>query len=156
MHCDIELDLWPSLRKLHWVWCIYLLYSLRYELQIWCVNASSDDGVLHTIFTVTLTSDIVLRSIVSGTYLLYSLREEFHLVCICILVRRSVTHHFWITLTLTSNLVCRIIVSRTYLLYYLRWESQVWCVDASWDGRVLCTIYGSLWPKIWPLTSFLK
>ena len=27
-HCDLELDLWPSFYKLHWVWCIFL-YSLR-------------------------------------------------------------------------------------------------------------------------------
>ena len=28
----------------------YLLYSLRKEFQIWCVNASWDDGVSYTIF----------------------------------------------------------------------------------------------------------
>ena len=28
----------------------YLLNSLRKEFQIWCVNASSDGGVSHTIF----------------------------------------------------------------------------------------------------------
>ena len=28
----------------------YLLHSLRYEFQIWCVNASWEDGVSHTIF----------------------------------------------------------------------------------------------------------
>ena len=28
----------------------YLLYSLRIEFQIWCVNASWDEGVSHTIF----------------------------------------------------------------------------------------------------------
>ena len=38
----------------------------------------------------------------------------------------------------------RIFVSRTYLLYYLRWEFQIWCVDASWNGRVSSTIYRSL------------
>ena len=42
------------------------------------------------------------------------------------------------------DLVCRIIISRTYLLYYLRWESQIYCVDASWDGGVSCTINGLL------------
>ena len=39
-------------------------------------------------------------------------------------------------MTLTSDLVFRIIMSGAYLLYYLRWGSQIWCVDASWDGRV--------------------
>ena len=54
----------------------YLRYSLRYKLQIWFVNASWDDEVSHTFFlvTVTLTSDLVLKIIVSGAYLLYSLR----------------------------------------------------------------------------------
>ena len=54
--------------------------------------------------------------------------------------------HFWVTvtLTLTSDLVFRIIVSGAYILYYLRYESQIWCVDASWDDEVSCTIIGSL------------
>ena len=30
----------------------YLLYSLRYEFQIWCVNASWEDGVSHDIFGI--------------------------------------------------------------------------------------------------------
>ena len=41
----------------------YLLYSLRKEFQIWCV----DDGVWLTIFvslTLNLTSDLVFRIIV--------------------------------------------------------------------------------------------
>ena len=32
--------------------------------------------------TVTLTSDLVLRIIVSGAYLLYSLSEEFQIWCV--------------------------------------------------------------------------
>ena len=49
----------------------YLLHSLRYEFQIWCVDASWYGGVSYTIFrvTVTLTSDLVFRIIVSGAYL---------------------------------------------------------------------------------------
>ena len=65
-----------------------------------------------------------------------------NLVCGCIFGWGSVTYHFRVTLTF--DLVCRIIVSRTYLLYYLKWESQVWVVDASRDGGVLCSVYGSL------------
>ena len=58
----------------------------------------------------------------------------------------SVTYHFQVTvtLTLTSDLVFRIIVSEAYLLYHLMYESQIWCVDASWDGKVSRTINGSL------------
>ena len=40
------------------------------------------------------------------------------------------------------DLVLIIIVSGAYLLYYLRRESQIWCVNASWDGSVSCTIFG--------------
>ena len=67
-----------------------------------------------------------------------------NLVCICILGLGSVTYHFRVTVTLTSDLVLIIIVSGAYLLYYLRKESQIWLVNASWDGGVSCTIYGSL------------
>ena len=45
-------------------------------------------------------------------------------------------------MTLTSDLVLRIIVSRAYLLYSLSEEFQKWCVDASWDSGVSCTIFG--------------
>ena len=55
----------------------YLLYSLRQEFIICCVNASWDDGVSRTILgslTLTLTSDLVFRIIVSGADSLYYLR----------------------------------------------------------------------------------
>ena len=42
------------------------------------------------------------------------------------------------------DLVLEIIVSGAYLLYYLRQESKFLFVNASWDGGVSCTIYGSL------------
>ena len=35
-------------------------------------------------------------------------------------------------------------VSGAYLLYSLRQESQILCVDASWDGGVSRTTFGSL------------
>ena len=44
-------------------------------------------------------------------------------------------------MTLTSDLVLRIIVSGAYLLYSLIEEFQIWCVDASWDSGVSCTIF---------------
>ena len=59
----------------------YPLYYLRWESQIWCVDASWDGGVscmadvtYYPWATVTLTSDLVSRiCIESGSYLLYSL-----------------------------------------------------------------------------------
>ena len=53
---------------------------------------------------------------------------------------------FLVTVTLTSDLVLRIIVSGAYLLYSLSEEFQIWCVDASWNSGVSCTIFGSLLP----------
>ena len=44
-------------------------------------------------------------------------------------------------MTLNSDLVLRIIVSRAYLLYSLSEEFQIWCVDASWNSGVSCTIF---------------
>ena len=73
-----------------------------------------------------------------------------NLVCICIFGWWSLTYYFLATVTLTSDLVLIIILSGAYLLYYLRRESKIWCMNASWDGWVSCTIYRSLWP--WPLT----
>ena len=56
----------------------YLLYYLRSESQLWCVDASWDDSVpYHNCVTVTLnlTSGLVSRNCIeSGAYLLYSLR----------------------------------------------------------------------------------
>ena len=62
------------------------------------------------------------------------------MVCECILGWGSVTYLFRVTVTLTSGLVFLIVVSGAYLLYYFREESKIWCVDASWDGGVSCTI----------------
>ena len=74
----------------------------------------------HFRVTVTLTSDLVFRIIVSGAYLLYSLSGIPNLMCIYILGWPSVTYHFLVTVILTSDLDLIIIVSRAYLLYYLR------------------------------------
>ena len=43
-------------------------------------------------------------------------------------------------MTLTFDLVFTIIVSGAHLIHYLRKEFQIWCVDASWNGGVPCTI----------------
>ena len=55
---------------------------------------------------MTLTSDLVLRIIVSRACLLYSLSEEFQIWCVdASLDGESVMYHFWVTVTLTSDLV---------------------------------------------------
>ena len=93
---------------------------------------------------MTLTSDLVLRIIVYGAYLIFFEVGIPNLVCECIMGWRSVTYHFQVTVTLTSDLVFRIIMVGAYLLHYLRYESQTRCVDASWDDEVSRTIKGSL------------
>ena len=84
--------------------------------------------------TVTLTSDLVLRILVFGVYLIFFEVGIPNLVCICNLGWWSLTCYFRATVTLTSDLVLIIIVSGAYLLYYLRREFQIWCVSESWDG----------------------
>ena len=76
--------------------------------------------IYHFRVTVTLTSDLVLRIIVHGAYLIFFEVVIPNLVCECIIKWWSVTYHFQITVTLTSDLVLRIIMSGAYLLYYLR------------------------------------
>ena len=94
---------------------------------------------------VTLTSDLDLRFFcVRSISLIFFEVGIPNFVCICILGWWSLTYYFLATVTLTSDLVLIIIVSGAYLLYYLRRESQIWCVNASWDGLVSCTIYWSL------------
>ena len=65
----------------------YLLYYLRKEFQIWCVNASWDDGVSHTIFgSLTLTSDLVFKNYcVRSISLIFFELGIPNLVCGCIL-----------------------------------------------------------------------
>ena len=94
--------------------------------------------------TVTLTSDLVLRTIVSGVYLILFEIGIANLVCGCILGWWSVAYHLRVTVTLTSELIFRIIMSGIYLLYYLWWESQIWCVDASLGCGLSSNMFGSL------------
>ena len=70
---------------------------------------------------MTLTSDLVLRMIVSGAYspIFFELGIP-NLVCGYILRRWTVAYHFRVTVTLTCDLVFRIIVSGGYLIYSLR------------------------------------
>ena len=90
----------------------------------------------HLRVTVSLTSDLVFRLILSRAYLVYLKVGIPNLVGGCNFRWRSVTYHFWVTLTLSSDPVCRII------LYYSRLESQIWCLDASWDGGVCVPFMG--------------
>ena len=69
--------------------------------------------------TVTLTSDLVLRIIVFGTYLSYSLRSEFQILCVYVSWDGEVSLNiFWVTVTLTPDLVLIIIVSGAYLILF--------------------------------------
>ena len=92
---------------------------------------------------MTLTSDLVLIIIVRSISLLLFEIGIPNLVCECILGWLSVLYHLQVTVTLTTDLVLIIIMSGAYLFYYLRYESHIWCVNASWDGGVSCTIYRS-------------
>ena len=79
--------------------------------------------MFHFRVTVTLTSDLVFRKIVSIASLILFELGVSNLVCGCILGCRSVAYHNWVTLTLnlTSDLVSRnCIESGAYLLYSLR------------------------------------
>ena len=72
---------------------------------------------------MTLTSDLVLRIIVSGAYLILFEVGISNMVCGCILECRSVAYNNWVTVTLnlTSDPVSRnCIESGAYLLYSLR------------------------------------
>ena len=61
----------------------YLLYSLRQEVQIWCVDASMDGSVTYHFWgTVNLTSDLVFRIFLSRAYRLYYLYEESQIQCV--------------------------------------------------------------------------
>ena len=61
----------------------YLLYSSK-EFQIWCVNAYWM-AECHVPFSGHCDLDLALRIIVSGEYLLYYLRQESQIWCVCIL-----------------------------------------------------------------------
>ena len=50
---------------------------------------------------------------------------------------------FFVTVTLTSDLISRICIeSGAYHPYTVKYESQIWCMDASYDGYMSCTILG--------------
>ena len=120
-HCDV--DLWPSFNN----YCVRSISLILFEIENWvrgCIMGWR--SVVYLLWvTVTLTSVLFFRIIVSKAYLILLQVGIPNLVCRCNFGWWSVTYHFRITLTLTSDLVCRIIVSRPYLLHHLRWESQI-------------------------------
>ena len=84
----------------------YLLSYLRWGSQIWCVDASWEDEVSHTIIkslTLNLTSDLVSRNWYISP--IFFERGIPSLVCKCNFGCLSVTNHFLVTVTLTSDLV---------------------------------------------------
>ena len=116
-HCDLDR---PSFKN----YCVQSISLIFFEVEIpnlVCGFIFIWRSVMyHFWVTVTLTSDLVSRIIVSE----HISRFFFELgipnwVCLCILGWSSVTFHFRVTVTLTSDLVLIIIVSRAYLLYYL-------------------------------------
>ena len=75
----------------------------------------------HFRVTMTLTSDLVFRIIVSGAYLILFEVGISNFVCGCILAWQSVAYNNLVTVTLnlTSDLVSRNwIESGAYLLYF--------------------------------------
>ena len=62
-------------------------------------------------------------------------------MCECILELWIVPFHFPVTVTLTSDLVSRICIeSLCQASIFFEVGIPIRCVDASWDGRVWCTI----------------
>ena len=74
---------------------------------------------------MTLTSDLVFRIIMLGTF--FSILFELgipSLVCGCILGWQSVMYQFC-----NLDLVSGIIVPGAHLIYYVKEESQICCMD---------------------------
>ena len=86
--------------------------------------------------TVTLTSDLVLRIIVFGVYLIFFQLGIPNLVCICILGCRSVTYYFGVTVTLTSDLVLKNNCGRSIslILFEIRIPNLVCGSNFGWQS----------------------
>ena len=80
-YCDLHL--WPSLKNWHWAWCISPIF---FEVGITHLVCESIFGWWYVMYqlwvTVTLTSELVFRIIMSGAYLLYYLRYESQIWCL--------------------------------------------------------------------------
>ena len=91
-HCDFYL--WPSFWNSHWVWYISPIF---FELGIPILACGCILGwqsvAYHDWVTMTLTSYLVFGiGIESGTYLLYSLSQEFHFWCVYASWEGQVSH----------------------------------------------------------------
>ena len=73
-HCDLDLDLSPSFKN----YCVQSISLIFFEVGIPNLVCACIMGwrsvTYHFQVTMTLTSDLVFRIILSGLYLLYSLR----------------------------------------------------------------------------------
>ena len=144
-HCD--LDLWPSF-KTYYVRCIFLIF---FEVGIPNLVSGCILGwgsvTFHFRVTVTLTSDLVFRIIMSGAYFILFKVGISNLVCGCILEWQSVTYNNLVTVTLnlTSDLVSRnCIESGAYLLFFEIGIPNLMCKFIL-DADVSHTICRSLW-----------
>ena len=121
--------------------------------------------------SLILTSDLLSRIILPWAYLLYYLSKEseicmlgrrndmYHFGGHCDLDLASkiivwsklvlklisqrwqyVVFHFWITVTLTYDLLSRITIF--WSISSILFEVGIWCVDLSWDGGEVHTIWG--------------
>ena len=134
--CDLDLNLWLSFYSNH---NVRLSVRPSVPLRVQCIsplffevgNPNLMCGCIlgwrsfayHFRVTLTLTSDLVFRIIVSEAYLILFEVGISNLVCGCILRWGSVAYHNWVavTLNLISDLVSRnFIASGAYS--YILWD----------------------------------
>ena len=115
-HCD--LDLWPSFKNYRVRSTTLIFFELGIPNLVCGCILEQGSVMYHVQVTVTLTSDLVFRIIMSGAYPILFEVGISNLVCGCILGWRSVAYHYWVTVTLnlTSDLVSR----------KLHW---IWCIS---------------------------
>ena len=83
-HCDLDLDLWPSFKN----YCVGSISLIFFEVGIPNMRCECIIGWQSVTYhfevtvTMTLTSDLVCRIIMSGAYFLYYLSKESQIWCI--------------------------------------------------------------------------
>ena len=101
---------------------IYLLYYLRWESQICCMDTSYDADVSHTIFRSLwcwpMTKFLEWSCPEHISYIIWCRNPKFGVLIPLGMADRCIP--FWVTFTftLTSGLISRFFVSGAYLLYY--------------------------------------
>ena len=130
-HCDLDPDL------VFWIIMsgACLLYNALEIPNLVCECILGGKSVpSHFRVTLTLTSDRVSRIGIKFCAYLWGRNLK---ICVWMHLGMEICRvPLKVTLTLTSDLDFRIIVFNAFLLYYYSQESQIWCVVASWDGRV--------------------